>query len=320
MSSLLKLCARPSLTEIKACWEITRLGKGLSVVPIPWFPYAFSAIMAYHAIPALSLYTLVHRAALFLILSAGVKALIMTIDDVLDHDIDARVTRTKGRAIPRGAITLSRAWLFFAMQVVGGVYLATKLLDTTTLKISMVSWPIFVLYPTCKRWMDFAPVPLGIMFNIGSLMGWTDVAPHTPIPWLMLSILYGALTFWTITYETVYQHQDKLDDAAIGSRSIALFLDKHNINTPIFAAVTSTLCLSLFCGAAYLNGQLGPPLGVGVAYAALKMYRPLPNLDVNTPAQCLSYFVGAGEPVGFALLAGLTGDAILRRSNSGVPL
>jgi 4-hydroxybenzoate polyprenyltransferase len=48
----------------------------------------------------------------------------MTIDDLLDYDIDGLVERTRNRAIPRGAISLERAWLFFGMQVVLGVYLA----------------------------------------------------------------------------------------------------------------------------------------------------------------------------------------------------
>ncbi len=53
----------------------------------------------------------------------------MTIDDILDYDIDANVERTKKRALPRGAISIERAWLFFAMQVVLGIALANKVLS-----------------------------------------------------------------------------------------------------------------------------------------------------------------------------------------------
>lgn len=53
----------------------------------------------------------------------------MTIDDILDYDIDAKVERTKKRAIPRGAISLERAWLFFALQVIIGVTLAFIMLS-----------------------------------------------------------------------------------------------------------------------------------------------------------------------------------------------
>lgn len=48
----------------------------------------------------------------------------MTIDDILDSDIDGLVERTKNRALPRGAISQERAWLFFFLQVIIGVYLA----------------------------------------------------------------------------------------------------------------------------------------------------------------------------------------------------
>lgn len=53
----------------------------------------------------------------------------MTIDDILDRDIDANVERTKNRALPRGAISIERAWLFFALQVIVGTALAFKVLS-----------------------------------------------------------------------------------------------------------------------------------------------------------------------------------------------
>jgi 4-hydroxybenzoate polyprenyltransferase len=55
----------------------------------------------------------------------------MTIDDLLDRDIDARVERTKNRPLPRGAISPGRAWLFFGTQVALGVFLAFATLSTT---------------------------------------------------------------------------------------------------------------------------------------------------------------------------------------------
>ena len=56
----------------------------------------------------------------------------MTIDDLLDHDVDILVERTKGRPIPRGAISLSRAWIFFGLQVVIGVLVALTVLPRKT--------------------------------------------------------------------------------------------------------------------------------------------------------------------------------------------
>ena len=56
----------------------------------------------------------------------------MTIDDILDYDVDALVDRTRNRAIPRGAISLQRAWLFFALQVIVGILTANMTLRPIT--------------------------------------------------------------------------------------------------------------------------------------------------------------------------------------------
>lgn len=54
----------------------------------------------------------------------------MTIDDILDSDVDGLVERTKNRALPRGAITQARAWVFFYLQVAIGIYLAVTYLSS----------------------------------------------------------------------------------------------------------------------------------------------------------------------------------------------
>lgn len=55
----------------------------------------------------------------------------MTIDDILDYDVDGLVERTKCRPLPRGAISLERACVFFLCQVAMGIALAKILLSPT---------------------------------------------------------------------------------------------------------------------------------------------------------------------------------------------
>ncbi|VDC04867.1 unnamed protein product [Peniophora sp. CBMAI 1063] len=107
--------------------------------------------MAYHANAELSIARVAMRLAVFWALCSGVKAFVMTADDILDADIDAKVTRTKNRAIPRGDIALSRAWLFLALQGALGLCLAYTVLDPYTVRIAATTWPLFLVYPTCKR-------------------------------------------------------------------------------------------------------------------------------------------------------------------------
>ncbi|ESK85252.1 para-hydroxybenzoate-- mitochondrial [Moniliophthora roreri MCA 2997] len=192
--------------------------------------------------------------------------------------------------------------------------MSRRLTSGRKLLVSMWVWPIFVIYPTCKRWMDFAPVPLAIMFNVGSLMGWTDLRPEE-VPWQTLSIVYLATGFWTITFETVYQHQDKLDDVAISARSLALYMGEQTV--PLCTA-TAVLFLSLLSYAAFLNGH-GVIFYLSVMVAAWELLVPLSKVNLDIPRDCLKFFLGTPR-VGSILLAGLLLDAIVQRYIVGTKL
>lgn len=323
------ILAIPTRTELNACWHLGRLSNGMGCWVV-WFPLAFSMAMAYHAMPELAGWYVAARATLFIALCCGVKCLIMTIDDILDADVDALVERTKDRVLPRGDISMARAWLFFAIQVVVGIALAYVLLKPYTLFISMWVWPLFVIYPTCKRWMSFAPIPLALMFNIGALMGWSDLAPGNGslsyvlgeasaaagrTPWEILLPVFAGCCFWTVTFETVYQHQDKTDDLAIGLRSLALFLGRATV--PV-CALTSLAFGGLLGWGFWLNGQ-GIPAFVGLALGTLRLLFGLRTVDVDYPRSCLQYFL-LTPGVGLLVLLGLVVDGVLGRWNAGTAL
>ncbi|KAG7440985.1 UbiA prenyltransferase [Guyanagaster necrorhizus] len=313
-SSFLTFLAPPTHTEIQACWELCRLQNGMGCSTV-FLPVAWSLAMVYHAFPELRGIVVLHRAALYFFLCIGIKSLIMTIDDILDCDIDARVERTKGRALPRGAISIERAWLFFSLQVVIGVYLANIFLSSNALRISMTVWPLYVLYPTCKRWMYFAPIPLGLMFNIGIYMGWADLTPNGHIPWAALTAAYVGAILWTITYETVYQHQDKLADAKIGMRSLAMFCGEYTI--PVCATTTIGFA-SLVSYGGYLNGQ-GLPYYLAVAVSGGILLKELLSTNIDDPRQCMKFFLRT-PMIGNIVLGGLVLDAVLQRAVNGIPL
>jgi 4-hydroxybenzoate polyprenyltransferase len=45
------------------------------------------------------------------------------------------------------------------------------------------------------------------MFKVGVFMGWSDLSLDGTIPLRTLVPIYLGACLWTITYETVYQHQ-----------------------------------------------------------------------------------------------------------------
>ncbi|KAK1231923.1 hypothetical protein PQX77_004942 [Marasmius sp. AFHP31] len=118
------LLSLPTKTEFWACWELCRLQNGMGCW-LTWLPTAWSIAMAYHAHSEILGKDALYAALLYLPLCMGIKSLVSI-------DIDLLVARTKTRPIPRGAITVERAWLFFGFQVALGIFLAVKLLDKTS--------------------------------------------------------------------------------------------------------------------------------------------------------------------------------------------
>ncbi|KAJ7876350.1 UbiA prenyltransferase [Mycena olivaceomarginata] len=234
------------------------------------------------------------KGAIYVPLCVGIKSLvcaaptydIMTIDDILDHDVDGLVARTKGRALPRGAISLERAWLFFTIQVAVGIYLAINCLGETSLYISMTVWPLYNI-PNLQgtRWTYLAPIPLvsrGVMFNVGIFMGWADLNRAGNIPWKILVPIYIGTCCWTVTYETVYQHQDIQDDVTICLKSMAILFGKYTI----------PLCT--------LTGSLW-------------------GTDIDNPASCKAFFLRT-PLLGQIILCRFIWDAVAHRLEEGLGL
>jgi hypothetical protein len=63
----------------------------------------------------------------------------------------------------------------------------------------------------------------GLMFKVGIFMGWSDLSIDGTVPWHVLVPLYLGCCLWTITYETVYQHQ-------VGSVSGTLFATDSSVS------------------------------------------------------------------------------------------
>ncbi|KAJ7507286.1 UbiA prenyltransferase [Mycena galericulata] len=307
LSTAAKLFAPPTSTEIQACWELCRLHNNIGFWVV-WLPTAWSIAMAYKAQPEVSATRAIRCALSYVPLCFGIKSLIMTIDDILDSRFDGLVERTRNRPLPRGAISLGRAWVFFGLQVVVGLSLAAKVLSSTALYISMVVWPLYVIYPTCKRWTNLAPIPLGLMFNVGIFMGWSDSSMDVTIPWRVLVPTYLGACLWTITYETVYQHQDKIDDMKIGIYSPALLCRRYTL--PV-CTITALGFLGLLTYGGLLNGQ-GILFYSSVGTAGFILLWTLLHTDINCPAECKAMFLTT-PLIGQVILVGFIVDAVIHR-------
>ncbi|KAK0452935.1 uncharacterized protein EV420DRAFT_1697675 [Desarmillaria tabescens] len=301
-SNIKTLLAPPTRTEIVHVESsaVSKMGWDVLLYFFQWVGVdpSWSLAMVYHVYPELTGMECLTRAAVYFFLCIGIKCLIMTIDDILDYDIDANVERTKNRALPRGAISIERVWLFFALQVVIGVFSAYKYSSIQS-----------------AHFHYFAPIPLSLMFNIDIYMGWAVLAPDSQIPYHALTAAYIGATMWTITYETVYQHQDKVDDVRIGMKSLAILCGRYTI---FVCSATTIGFAGLMAWARYLNEQ-GVAYYVAVVLSASVLLKVLLVMDIDKRRECMRFFLHT-PTFGNLILTGLIVDVVVQRAVEGISL
>ena len=217
----------------------------------------------------------------------AVGALVMrgagcTINDLADREYDAKVARTATRPIASGAVTVNQAIVFLVIQLAIGLAVLSQF-NLFTLKLGVASLALVVIYPFAKRVTYWPQVVLGLTFNWGALLGWTAVTGSLePLP----VVVYAAAFFWTMGYDTIYAHQDKADDVAVGVKSTALRLGART--RPWLIGFYAASVILLF--AAGHMADLGVGYSVGLAVGAIHLMRQVRGVDIDDPANCLAVF------------------------------
>lgn len=162
----------------------------------------------------------------WLLVLFGVGAVAMrgagcTVNDAWDQDLDRRVARTAQRPLAARHLTNIQAALFALAQTTVGLAVLVSLPNMMyCLQWGCASLPLVIAYPLMKRFFPYPQLILGLTINWGAIMGWAAV--HGTVDWTVVAPLYGSGVTWTLVYDTLYAHQDKVDDAKLGLQSTAL--------------------------------------------------------------------------------------------------
>lgn len=168
-----------------------------------------------------------------------------TFNDIFDRDFDNKVERTRYRPLTSGQITLKKALIFvFAQLVVCALLLLAINPYSRWLAVALV--PIVIIYPLCKRFTYWPQVVLGIGFNWGMLMAWSDT--QNTVPLAAIAMWWGAV-LWQVGYDSVYAYVDMRDDINLGLKSTALRF-KDNGKVWISGFYLATVALWTYAGAA----------------------------------------------------------------------
>jgi 4-hydroxybenzoate polyprenyltransferase len=275
--------------------KLARVDRPIGVWLLMWPCWWSAALAAEGAWPDPRLLVLFAIGA-FVMRTAG-----CVINDIMDRDFDARVERTRSRPLASGAIKVPGALVFLALLLLVGLAILVQL-DRAAILVGAASLGLVVLYPFMKRITYWPQLFLGLTFNWGALVGWAAVRGELGPPAL---ILYAGSIAWTIGYDTIYAHQDKADDLAIGVKSTALrFADKTKSWVAGFYAV---FMLGLIAAGAAAG--LAWPFYALLTVAAGHFVWQVATADLDDPASCLKRFV-SNEQLGLVVFAAIVAGQV----------
>ena len=169
--------------------------------------------------------------------------------------------------------------------------------------LGATSLGVVVVYPLMKRityWPQFVlglsllilvlcrtshMEVIGLAFNWGALLGSSAILGYCD--WAVALPLYLGSICWTIVYDTIYAHQDKLDDLKASVKSTALlFGDRSRTVLTVFSGAFVTSLASV----GYLNGQSLPFYLVSVGGATLHLWWQLKTVNFDDRPNCWQRF------------------------------
>jgi 4-hydroxybenzoate polyprenyltransferase len=240
-----------------------------------------------------------------LIFSLGVvvmRAAGCVINDYADRHVDGDVERTKNRPIPAGEIKASAALrLFFGLILMA--LILVLLTNQLTIMLAFGGAAAAALYPFLKRVTHLPQLGLGIAWAWSTPMAFAAETNGLPIA---LWVVFAAVVFWTIAFDTYYAMVDRDDDLQIGIKSTAILFGKYDLLI-ISLLQAAVLALLVWAGLLFTRGAVYF-LGLAVAAAYfINQHRISRGRDREA---CFTAFL-SNHRVGMIIFIGLSADYLI---------
>ena len=215
------------MNQLNLFFELIRLKKPIGFMLLFW-PCAWGLTIAYNFSDNLELYFF--YMFLFFLGSVLMRSAGCIINDIIDKEIDKKVSRTQNRPIASGNISIRLGLIYSAILCLIALFVLINF-NKFTIILALCSMPLAFTYPLMKRFTYWPQLFLGITFNYGLILGWTSI--QNEISFLPIILYFGAI-FWTLGYDTIYGYQDIKDDEIIGVKSTSI---KFKNNPKKFLAI-----------------------------------------------------------------------------------
>lgn len=266
-----------TLSKWRSYLALTRLPKPIGIWLLFW-PGAWAILFASETLDAPTIILILK----FLVGAVLMRSAGCIINDLTDKDIDGKVERTKDRPLASGEVSKKEAvtLLLILLLLSLGILLS---LNYMTIQAGLLFSVLVVIYPRTKRFYKYPQVFLGITFGAGAIMGWLAAAPIVNYAMLML---YVASALWIFGYDTIYGHQDKKDDKAIGLHSSAISLGAKTKRV-VNGCYAFTALLLVWVG--LIQGLSEIYLGA-ITLAYLLLLWQINRVDLDNPESCMKAF------------------------------
>lgn len=302
------------LSYLPSSWvpygELVRLSRPIGIVII-YCPYLFGTIFAAAVSdPPPTPSSLLRTDLILLIATVLLRGGAVAFNDLADRDLDGKIARTRHRPLARKAISPSNGYIFVAVQAVIWLAILAQLSEDCV-KYAIPLLVLVGLYTYSKRVTDFTPVPLGFTMAWGVLIGSVAMGVDPILLVLQgetakaaaLCCFYFSSGIWTNIYETIYAHQDILDDEKQGVKSMAIRL-KGKVKTVLY--LLAMLQVSLLACTGWLIGAgalyfAGSCFGVAASLGTM-----IWKVDLRQPNECWWWFSNGTWFVGGSIVFGFS--------------
>jgi len=204
-------------------------------------PMAYSgAFVVTMSIPSVRVLVLIFF-ALFFIRVAG-----MTMDNIVDLDVDSKNPRTKNRPLVTGAISLREAWLMLIISTLA-FFASAYMINFWAFAFSPFIALVVLSYPFVKKYTHFGAYHIALIEALSLFSGAVASAGSIystindlflRIPWLLVI----STLFWAVGFD-LYNHIIDIEfDRSVGLKNLTMLLSSRALP---FAGLNQALSVFL---------------------------------------------------------------------------
>ena len=189
----------------------------------------------------------------------------MTLNRIIDVEIDRKNPRTQNRPSVTGKISIKTACIAAAVSL-GIFFLTAWLLNPLCFRLSAIALFLLVAYHYVKRFSFLCHFTLGLVLAIAPMGGWLGVTGVFAWPSIFLAL---AVLFWVAGFDILYSLQDADFDRSHKLHSVPVqFGENKALEISRYSHMATILFFVLFGFFAHL----GLIYWVGVALTGALLY------------------------------------------------